>query len=220
MRRLFNVCVRVFCAPNATILLVYIPAKITMSFIWKDDFIFSASSVRWSQAHLSKRKRIGWSIGFNSWIKLIAGALIEAKTHWMVNWLQLLNQLNFYGVTPRCLSKNRFNDVSDMSNCWERRWIDVDGFTHTFCHSSNILGCTHYFFLFMLWFINEDARFFHFFHKITIIRRWRCFSSSKIRKQFSHTFCNITMIIEVMWQYFPALFKRIHSVYHIHSGEV
>ena len=26
VRRLFNVCVRVFCAPNATILLVYIPA--------------------------------------------------------------------------------------------------------------------------------------------------------------------------------------------------
>ena len=38
VRRLFNVCVRVFCAPNATILLVYIPANIKMSFIWKDDF--------------------------------------------------------------------------------------------------------------------------------------------------------------------------------------
>ena len=37
---LFNVCVRVFCAPNAIILLVYIPAKIKMSFIWKDDFFF------------------------------------------------------------------------------------------------------------------------------------------------------------------------------------
>ena len=34
----FNVCVRVFCAPNATILIVYTPAKIKMSFIWKDDF--------------------------------------------------------------------------------------------------------------------------------------------------------------------------------------
>ena len=38
--RLFNVCVRVFCAPNAPILLVYIRAKIKMSFIWKDDFFF------------------------------------------------------------------------------------------------------------------------------------------------------------------------------------
>ena len=41
VRRLFNVCARVFCAPNATILLVYIPAKIKMSFIWKDDFFFT-----------------------------------------------------------------------------------------------------------------------------------------------------------------------------------
>ena len=38
VRRLFSVCVRVFCAPNATILLVYIAVK--MSFIWKDDFFF------------------------------------------------------------------------------------------------------------------------------------------------------------------------------------
>ena len=38
VRRLFNVCVRVFCAPCATILLVYIPTTIKMSFIWKDDF--------------------------------------------------------------------------------------------------------------------------------------------------------------------------------------
>ena len=29
-----------FCAPNATILLVYILAKIKMSFIWKDDFFW------------------------------------------------------------------------------------------------------------------------------------------------------------------------------------
>ena len=33
VRRFFNVCVRVFCAPNATILLVYIPVKIKMRFI-------------------------------------------------------------------------------------------------------------------------------------------------------------------------------------------
>ena len=40
VRRLFNVGVWVFCAPNATILLVYIPAEIKMCFIWKDDFFF------------------------------------------------------------------------------------------------------------------------------------------------------------------------------------
>ena len=40
VRQLFNVCMRVFCVPNATILLVYIPPKIKMSFIWKDNFFF------------------------------------------------------------------------------------------------------------------------------------------------------------------------------------
>ena len=38
VRRLFKVCVRVFCAPNVKILIVYIPAKIKMSFIWKHYF--------------------------------------------------------------------------------------------------------------------------------------------------------------------------------------
>ena len=37
---LFNACVQVFCATNATILLVYITAKIKRSFIWKDEFFF------------------------------------------------------------------------------------------------------------------------------------------------------------------------------------
>ena len=48
VHRLFNVCERVFCAPNASILHVYIPAKIKMNFFWKDDLIRS-------QAHLAKR---------------------------------------------------------------------------------------------------------------------------------------------------------------------
>ena len=42
VRQLFNVCVRIFCAPNSTILLVYISAQIKMSFIWKDDVFFFA----------------------------------------------------------------------------------------------------------------------------------------------------------------------------------
>ena len=42
VHRLFKVCVRVFCAPNETILLVYIPAKIKMSFICKDDFFLKS----------------------------------------------------------------------------------------------------------------------------------------------------------------------------------
>ena len=44
VRWLFNLCVRDFCAPNATILLVWIPAKIKMSFTWEDDFILAKSA--------------------------------------------------------------------------------------------------------------------------------------------------------------------------------
>ena len=33
VRRVFNICMQVFCAPNATILLVYVPANIKLSFI-------------------------------------------------------------------------------------------------------------------------------------------------------------------------------------------
>ena len=87
------------------------------------------------------------------------------------------------------LCKIRLNDVSEMFNCWGRHW-----------------------------FINEDASFFHFFHKITNIRSCRCFSSSKIPTQFSHTFYNITMIFKVMPQYFSVLFKRIHN--HIRSADI
>ena len=135
----------------------------------------SASSVSRSQAHLAKRKHIGLSIGFNSW----------------TNW-------TFYGVIPRSLCKIRINDISEMFNCWERRWIDVDGASLS----------AALFWLFTLWFIDEDSSFFHFFHKITNIR---CFSFSKIRTQFLNIFCNIIMIFKVMSQYFPALFKRLDN---------
>ena len=190
MRRLFNVCVRVFCAPNTTILLVYIPTKIKMSFIWKDDFFLPklASSVSWPQAHLAKRKCIGWSIGFNYWTNwtlygVIRRSLCKHSSQWCLRNVQLLRTtLNWW---------------------WWR-------FTPTFCHSSNILGCTHCFRLFTLWFIDEEASFFHFFHKITNLqnRQLRCCSSSKIRMQFSHTFCNIAMIFKVISHYLPALFKQ------------
>ena len=66
--------VRVSCAPNATILFAYIPAKIKMSFIWKGDFFFAKIGI---------------------FCKSIADPPSEAKPHWMVNWLQFLNQLNF-----------------------------------------------------------------------------------------------------------------------------
>ena len=73
VRWLFNLCVRVFCTPNTTILLVYIFAKIKMSFIWKYD-LFAKVGI---------------------FCKSIAGLLSEAKMNRMVNWVQLLNQLKF-----------------------------------------------------------------------------------------------------------------------------
>ena len=55
--RLLNVRVRVFCAPNATILFVYVPAKTKMSFIWKNNFFLpkSAFSVSRTQALWAQR---------------------------------------------------------------------------------------------------------------------------------------------------------------------
>ena len=164
-----------------------------MSFICNEDFLSSSESR--SQSHLAKRKGIGWSIGFSFW-----------------------TNCTLYDVIPRLLCKIRLNAVSEMFNCWERRWIDVDGASHTLSATAAI-------------FLGERSDFgfsrfglsmrmpvsFTFFHKITNIRSWRCFYSSKIRTQFSHTFCNITMIFREMSQYFPALFKRIHN--HIRSPE-
>ena len=77
----------------------------------------SASSLSRSQAHLAKRKRIGWSIGFNSW----------------TNW-------TLYDLLPRSLCKIRLNDVSETFNCWKRRWIDVDGASHTLSATAAIFS--------------------------------------------------------------------------------
>ena len=181
VRRLFNVCVRVFCAPNATILLVNIPAKIKITFIWKYDFFCQ-------NRHLMYVDR---------------RPLSEAKTHWLVNWLQLLNQLNFVWrhtkVFMQNLSQWCLRNVQLLGTtvnwCWRR-------LKHTFCHSSNILGCMHCFWLFTLWLIDEDARFFHFFHKITNIRSWQCFSSSNICTQHYHDFqSNIAIFPSVVQSY-------------------
>ena len=42
----------------------------------------------------------------NIFCKSIAGPLSEAKTHWTVNWLQLLNQLNFVWDQTKVLMQN------------------------------------------------------------------------------------------------------------------
>ena len=120
VRRLFNVCVRVFCAPNATILLVYISAKIKMSFHLKIWFFFAKTTV------------------FCKWI---AGPLSEGKTHWMVNWLQLLNQLNFVWLHTKVFMQNSSQwCLRNVQNCWERQWIDVDGASHTFSSTAAIFS--------------------------------------------------------------------------------
>ena len=111
-----------------------------MSFFWKDDFFFDKIDI---------------------FCKSIAGPVSDAKTHWMINWLQLLNQLNFVWRYIKVFKQNSsqlcLRNVQLLRTtliwCWWR-------FTYTFCCSSNILGCTHGFWLFTLWFIEEHASFF------------------------------------------------------------
>ena len=164
---------------------MYISAKIKLSCIWKDDFFLSKIGII---------------------CKSIANPLSEAKTHWMVNWLQLLNQLNNWPWHPRHqghYAKCSIVENGDDLMCWWR-------FTHTFWYSCNIHGFTLCFWPFHTLVYRCGCQYLSlFFHKIMNKRSWRCFSSSKIRMQFSHTFCNITVIFKVMSQYFPALFKRI-----------
>ena len=79
-----------------------------------------------------------------------------------------------FNVSVRDFGFNSWTNWTLMSsNC---SIVENDGelmlfrFTHSFCHSSNILESTHCFWLFRFWFIDEDVSFFHFFHKITNIR--------------------------------------------------
>ena len=131
-------------------------------------------------------------------------------SHWMVNWLQLLNQLNFVWRHSKVQNSSQWclrnvQLLRTMVNwCW---WHTLSVTVAIFSGVRTVFGFSRF----------GYASFFHFFHKITNKRCWRCFSSSKIRMQFSHTFCNITMIIKIMSQYFPALFKRIRN--HMRSAE-
>ena len=182
VRRLFNVCMRVFCAPKC------------------DNFICLLTRQDQNVLHL---KRWFFFSEIVIFCKSIVGPLSEAKTHWMVNWLQLLNQLNFvWRYIKVFFCKIRLNDVSEVFNCWERRWIDVDGASHTLYATVAIfLGVRTVFWLFTLWFIYEDASFFHFFHKI----RWFFFANIGI-------LCKL-----IAGPLSEALFKRIYN--HIRSAE-
>ena len=144
--------------------------------------------------------------------KSIAGALSEANTHWMVNWLQLLNQLNFLWLHIKVFMQNspKFSIVKN-----DGKWMLMALHIH-FLPQQHYSRMEAMFLAFHALVYRWGCQFLSFFSQDNI-RSWRYFSSSKIRTQFSHTFCNITMIFKVMSQYFTALFKRIHN--HIISAE-
>ena len=79
VRRLFNVCLRVFSAPNAT----------------------NPPRSKWA---LSQKILFFAKIGI--FCMSIADPLTETKTHWMVNLLQLLNQLNFVWLHTKAFTQN------------------------------------------------------------------------------------------------------------------
>ena len=55
--------------PNATILLVYIPAKIKISFIWKDDFFLPKSASSVSRSIFVRRKDKTSYLSNQTWAK-------------------------------------------------------------------------------------------------------------------------------------------------------
>ena len=118
---------------------------------------------RQSQAHLAKLKRIGWSIGFNSW------------PIWTL-----------YSVIPRSLCKIRFNGVSEMFSCWGRRWIDVDGDSRTvfgFSRFGLSMMMPVSFFsteLTMLLFFQNPYEIFAHIYNITIIKLIICQTRHKL----------------------------------------
>ena len=120
MCRLFNVCVRVVCVPNATILLVYIPAKSKMGFIWKDVFFFAKIGI-------FCKSIAGRSIGFNFWTNWTLYGVIPMSPKCSIVENDALNGQLASSPEPNersciaSLCKIRLNDVSEMFNCWERR---------------------------------------------------------------------------------------------------
>ena len=118
----------------------------------------------------SKRKCIGWSISFKSW----------------TNW-------TLYGDIPRSLCKIRLNDVSEMFKSGERRWIDVDGDSHTLSATAAIFSGV------------STVLAFH-----ALVYRWRCQFLSIFSQDNEHT--ELTMILFCQNQY--AIFEYILQHYH------
>ena len=150
-------------------------------------------------------------LGLN-WTSNSQHTTVTTWTWWLEEiWFEKLCLKAPYAIGP-------IVEFSEMFNCWERRWIDVDGASHRLSATAAIFSVVRTVFGFSSFGLSMRTPVsFIFFHKITNIWSWRCFFSSKIRMQFSHTFCNITMIFKVMSQYFPDVFKRIHD--HIRLAE-
>ena len=131
----------------------------------------------WSKWASSEKMIFFSKIGI--FCKSISSPLSEAKTHQMVNWLQLLKELDVVWCHAKVFMQNLSQWCprnvhllrTTVNWCWCR-------FAHTFCHSSNIFGCTHCFWLFTLWFIDEDASFFHSFHNTKTGRNFRTHSTT------------------------------------------
>ena len=146
-----------------------------------------------SQAPLVKRKHIGWSIGFNYW----------------TNW-------TLYGIIPRSLYKIHLNDVSEMFNCWERRWIEVDGAATAAIFSIFINALFLASHALVYWWECQFLSLFSQDNEHTELTVILCFQNPYAI--FAHNLHNITMIFKVISQYFPAVFKRIHNPIRLAKG--
>ena len=142
--------------------------------------------------------------------KSIAGLLSEAKTHWMVNWPQLLNQLNFVWGHTKVFVSTMSQKCSIAENDGELILMA----SRTFSATAAIFQGVRTVFSFSRFGLSMRMKvFFHFFHKITNIRSWRCFSSSKICTQFSHSFCKHYYDFQSNVAIFPSVVQACTQLY-------
>lgn len=112
-----------------------------------------------------KRSIFVGKISISIFCKWIAGPLKGLKRiGWTVGFNSQISW-TLYVIIQRSLTKTRLKDVSEWT------------FTHTLCHSTNILGCMLCFWLFMLWFIEKCLPLFY--QIMNILSYWRCFSFPK-----------------------------------------
>ena len=119
--------------------------------------------------------------------------LSKAKTHWMVNWPQFLNQLNFVWSHSKVFIQN--------SSQWCLRNVQLLIF------SGDALFLAFHAF----WFIDKDASFFHFSHKITNIRSCNGLSLLIFSENSDLFFCapNATILLV----YIPAKIKVMSFIW-------